>query len=580
MKKIDKNQCYLSSPKYGYDMVVGITEEAINSQMADYLDFYEGPEVIQWYSQGGPNQPYQVIDPIDDLGLDIFDLEPDENGKLHIDREILKPLFTKLKEHHFVAAVKARLGWSSEEEDSPNVINFDKGIEEVTFKMFFSEFQMVSLSFDWDGYCWNKEQQNPDEPYVFDYLVDLKFASGKFEDLEQAQQKQLVKINPASAWSVQQLYLDLTSAALQKQPHFDSGKMGTIVQDFVNSSAWNKLMGGERLVLANTVKKLNTDPINKPSMVPTYIKLGISGFIEKDDKHNNKSPLTTLNYLMMTDNDPPITRQFVGFDWNWVGEKDKSEYNGCMAIKREKFVQFLRDMLCGKGSTQGPINEICFLPSTTAYISHFGETKFTAGLSVDHSHISGLKASPSGAQVLSLQYAKHHESHDDNWNTPEVENELRYTLTFTVSLVGNEIRMTIHSEIYSRIKADLFNAGGSSGRIGGYNLNPVYSIGVQSDGRLFASLKKGTDKLTPVPKDVSSSFLASLSGSSDLLSKEADNFDTFARNHLQGFQNSINEFLQNSGQLFIFPGGKTFTFKNPTFSDHQDLIAELTYNQV
>ncbi|MBK8968975.1 MAG: hypothetical protein IPM36_20350 [Lewinellaceae bacterium] len=564
-----KEKSNLSTAKY--DMVVGITEEAINAQMASYLRWNDGPAVVQWYSQQSPNAPYKLMDPIEDLGIDIFDIPT--GG------EVPGPLTAE--NCYFVAAIRAKLGWPEENgEDAPDLLNLDRGINAVTFKMFFSEFQMVFLEFGRRGPSWTNIAQKPDQPFEFDYVVDLKFGSAEFDALTPEQRQQLNNLNPSSAWSVQQLYLDLTTAALLRSPSFNSGAMGTIIQNFVNSSTWNKMVNGQRLVLANTVRKINAAPINKPSMAPTSIQLGVSGFIEATGQHNNKSPLTTLNYLMMTDQDAMPPGQFGGFDWNWVEEKDRSNANGCMAIKRDKFVQFLRDMLCGTGSSMGPINDICFLPSTTASISHLGIAKLGSGISIDPSHISSMTIQPSGAEVLYLKYEKQSQSEDDNWSTAEVENELKYTLVFKVNLVGNEIRMSIDSQIYSRIKADIFNTGGSSGIIGGYTMNPVYVIGVQPDGRLFASLKKGSDTLTPKDKTVSSSILGGLEGSAGMLEKESASFDSFAKNQLQAFNNDINSFLQHNGQLFIFPGGKTFTFKSPSFSEHQDLIAALTYNTV
>lgn len=564
-----KENSYLTNTKYGYDMVVGISEEAINSQLANYLDWYDGPEVIQWYQQKDENSPYELMEPIDLGGFNIFDIPT--NG------DIPEPLIAD--GCNFVAAIKAKLGWSADSTDeSPDVIDLDRGIKAVTFKMFFSEFQMVSLKFGRKGPSWFNESQNPEQPYEFDYVVNLDFGSAEFGHLTLEQQQQLRNLNPSSAWSVQQLYLDLTTASLLSSPSFDSGEMGTLIKNFINSSAWKKFTDGGRLVLAHTVKKINADPINTPSMVPTNIMLGISSFIEADGDHDNKSPLTTLNYLMMTDQDA-MPGQFGGFGWNWVQPDDRSNFNGCMAINRNKFVRFMKDMICGTGSSTGPINEICFLPDTYISWGKVSIDEHWERLNPNNSHIPMTEYS-SGETVLSLSYVKDHEDTSERLWTAEAVNYLKYTLNFNVKFVANEIQMFISSEVYAKYKTDLSDFGTSKGVIGGYTLNPVYVIDVGPQGSLFAKLKEGTDSLTPVEHTRDEGWFAGIDGTSSVIDNEERGFDNFVRDHMQAFATDITNFLKNSGQLFIFPGGKTFTFKNPTFSKNQDLIAELTYNQV
>jgi hypothetical protein len=35
--------------------------------------------------------------------------------------------------------------------------------------------------------------------------------------------------------------------------------------------------------------------------------------------------------------------------------------------------------------------------------------------------------------------------------------------------------------------------------------------------------------------------------------------------------------MLNSSSSWVFPGGKTFAFKNVQFSDNKDLVCEITY---
>lgn len=567
-----KGKSYLSSTKYGYDMVVGITEEAINNQLADYLGWYDGPGMIQWFQQKEENSPYEIMKPMDLGGVDIFDIPT--GGDI--------PEALTDESCHFVAAIRAKFGWPADSStDSPDIINLDRGIKSVSFKMFFSEFQIVKLSWGRRGPIWTNVSQTEEKPLVFEYVVDLNFGSAELGELSPEQQQQLRNLNPSSAWSVQQLYLDLTTASLLKSPEFSSGEAGTIIQNFVHQGgAWERFTEKGRVVLAHTVKKINAQPINAPSMVPTDLKLGISGFLEENGHHNTESPLTTLNYLMMTDQDV-MPGQFGGFEWNWVQPNDRSNFNGCMAVKRSKFIRFLNDMLCKKSGDQirPPINDICLVPDTFISWGKVSIDKCWSKLSPDTNHIV-LTEHSSGETVLSLTYQKQHEDTSERFYTAKAVNMLRYTLNFSVKLVANEIRMNIRNEVYSKLKTDLSDFGTSKGIIGGYTLNPVYVIGVNHDGCLHANLKKGTDKPSPIAHTRDEGLFAGIDGTSGTLNDWEGFFDSFVKDSLKGFEGDISSFLKNSGQLFIFPGGKTFSFSSPSFSDQQDLIAELTYVQV
>ena len=50
----------------------------------------------------------------------------------------------------------------------------------------------------------------------------------------------------------------------------------------------------------------------------------------------------------------------------------------------------------------------------------------------------------------------------------------------------------------------------------------------------------------------------------------------YTRNHLSTFETDIMDML-NSSHTWVFPGGKTFIFKDIYFSDKTDLVTHVTY---
>lgn len=48
------------------------------------------------------------------------------------------------------------------------------------------------------------------------------------------------------------------------------------------------------------------------------------------------------------------------------------------------------------------------------------------------------------------------------------------------------------------------------------------------------------------------------------------------KNYFEGHDSTILAMLRGAG-VWVFPGGKTFAFKDVYFSDHQDLVAHVTY---
>lgn len=70
--------------------------------------------------------------------------------------------------------------------------------------------------------------------------------------------------------------------------------------------------------------------------------------------------------------------------------------------------------------------------------------------------------------------------------------------------------------------------------------------------------------------------MAGVDGVSGLTDSLTSNYTTMTED-MKTFASQVENYLNNSGTKWIFPGGQTFAFKKVGFSGNQDLVAHLAY---
>ena len=195
----------LSNENYKYDLVVGTTAQAINATMKQYL-FKKAPEPVEiWYGQEAAGKQVVPMTAID--GVDPFDT-PNEGEP---PQEIL--------DSDFVFAIKAGFGLPDGVDplSVPDILVLSEDKHKVTYVLFFNTFEIVTLDWGRRGtHAWSHFTQPSGEPILFKYLVDMNFdeadPEASFHDLPPETRDRLKDLNTNTAFSVQQLYLDLNNA--------------------------------------------------------------------------------------------------------------------------------------------------------------------------------------------------------------------------------------------------------------------------------------------------------------------------------------------------------------------------------
>ena len=116
------------------------------------------------------------------------------------------------------------------------------------------------------------------------------------------------------------------------------------------------------------------------------------------------------------------------------------------------------------------------------------------------------------------------------------------------------------------------------GNIIKYQVETSYELGVDAKGKLKVAMQKGSPKFSDLSGNAKTVFLAGLfEGASlgDLVNKLKGTWGKFDE-FLTGHDKKIVTMLNNSS-VWVFPGGKTFSFKEVAFSDNQDLVTHVVY---
>lgn len=571
------NQSNLSASKYGYDMVVGTTQASINATMKQFLLKFDGHEFIRCYiyKQDVPDgqshfvetdfQAYKTT-----LGFDPFDVP---NGTAMTD-----PKMKALEDNYFAFAFKTVMGLPTSFPLSaiPDVIKLDKGNSSVTYNLFCKEFQVLNLEpGGYGGGTWsNLSQEGGAAPwtFTFDVSLDLYSNTSAFVSLPPEIQNQIKNLCPGSMFSVEQLYLDLNAPGLESNPQIanldpTSNAYIYLTRVFLNKYFANMQENSKsadnpdgNYLLGYSIKPSN--PGNTSSIVPSDLNFLVSPYLNEQGNATTLYDLYTLNWLVMTDKHKMPAP--VQFEWNWVDKANVSNFNGVMAINRATFSNFLNKLL------SPALGNVCLIPSASISVNLIKVT-VNYGFKHDYSGQTYNVVNDGTSRVLTYSYEKSASDSDTfvpNWGNITIKTSVQSD----IYLEGNKIRTNTTAACWVHLNTD---GGISEGDIVKYNCDTNYTIGVDSHGNLSVTMD------TPVFKDQSNfnidgwAKFVSAGTIEGMISKVKD-FWTVMKTFLAGQENQILAML-NGSSTWVFPGGQTFVFKNAGFSDHQDLIADVTY---
>ncbi|MGH1335594.1 MAG: hypothetical protein ACRBFS_05655 [Aureispira sp.] len=571
----------------GYDLVLGVTQDAINANLKRYLDnadidfepayyvFTDGSatDVVPITAEQLQNLTTTPefpngIDPFTDIPNNLTSDNTDPANAQAVDAGNV--LFNVL----FAFAFQAEVGFPR---NSPDVIilnNADNNPQTVGYQMYFEEFTVVNLlAGRGDYWTYEKMEQASDDPWIYSWSVDLNIVStdSDFASLPPATQAALQNVDSSSMFSIQQLALDLTNAPQSNGLVSDQGapiEGQPLFNQYLNSY-WDYLKDTEATILLSGVQ-----PSDPTASAPTLVPTSMNFIIKSYDGTTENAGLDTLNYLVMSDNNPlpdPVTP----ITWNWLAPPATSSTelpSGVMAVQKADFVQYVKTVF------EDDLSSICLIPAIDVDFS-FGDYPFHYSQSFyQDPSFTIIDEEDDESHVLGFSYRSPTSEDSDFAYASEIWSYVQSDIYFE----NDTIRCETFGEVY--IELDLkagVTISSTKGDILAQKNTATFTMSTNPDGSLHVDLTSSVenllqsdDKDAPYYAADPSSF-AALFNVDDMLNKianQADQLGTWINNYNAGIKQ-----LLNDTSAWVFPGTDTFSMLNPTFSDTQDLTIEVSY---
>ncbi|GAA4333196.1 hypothetical protein [Flaviaesturariibacter amylovorans] len=547
-------QSNLSDARYGYDFVVATTQKSINATLKEYLYTTKFPVVRMYWNQDADGNPVPVS--YEDLMKQTSNTDPLKVPSWNAAQPMTEDL-TNINNSNFYFAFEAAIGIPSGM--APEDINFDvvtlqPDSNSVVFRLSCATFTIVSCNFGRHGLSsFTNLQQPSDGAWLFTSTVKLRDILNN-SNLPDNVRRQLENFGP-DAFSVQQLFLDLDTAAIESTPTISGLDTGTPAYNLLSQvfiGAYFNAMKTQGHPVLNYAIVRNAPDHNTSTLQLTNMAMEVSPFI------GTPTPaLNTLAYLCEVDGNtlPPS----VPFSWNWVEPGESGQFDGAIAINRNTFARYFRDQL------RGYVSSNCYATWVRVWLSGFLDTTINYSWQLTGNQAPTITMPATGSTVLQFSYAS---SYSDEAGLGGDMGGMRISTNMDVSVDfrGNQIVISQHFviECYVRVMQS-----SETWKAANLYITDTYDLAIDQNGGLTAVLNtQRTDNSDATPS--TNWFIDAFTGLNALVS----NVDQWTK----GFASTGFHTLPVAvAQQFVFPGGKTFAFKDVVFSGNQDLIAHITY---
>jgi len=586
---VSASQSNLSDPHYGYDLVVAVTQASVNTTLKELLLGLQSPEVTICYVYDENNSlvpiDYQTL-LVNAQGSDPFTVPNGANPTTNKD-------LVNLTNANFAGAVRAMLGLPDTPlANLPPIATLGAGTSApVLYNLLCAEFQVTGFQYGPRGSAtWiNASQPSGATPWYFSANVYLNSTTvDPNSPVPPAVQQRISELQHEvqNAFSIQKLFLDLNTAVLESVP--------TIVGIPAGWPVWN-LITTVFLGAYFTELQKKGDPVLSYSFTlnaprPTTLELGsvsreCDPLLDPNGQPiNNPSPAqknaATLVYVGTHSKTPPVP---VPFPWNWMELGDVTQFSGVEAVRRDVFLTYFNGLISPS------VAPLC--QATNVSLTHDGET-FTVSYSSKQSGSPQVfrPIMPIGApgpdgfiDVAALSFTNN--SHDDSTSASklaEIWGDFNYTLTGTVAIKDNQIRIKVRAQAYmSFAHREVFvNYTDLSGAdYYDKTLTVLYTLGVDQNGALQVtdnhSVADNSAKWNFAPGGILGIVGAENDVKNGLTSIE-QNLGSYIDSAFTGYVSNMTSTI-NGYRAWVFAGNDAFTFKKVSFSQGLDLIAQLTY---
>lgn len=583
--KTNSSQSSLSS--YGYDMVVAVTQVSVNEVMKQFMSRYEQKEYLLVLQRNfNIETEIYTYTPIDPVQLKIMNkiqmlLETPAQKADRTAEETIN--YQELYRDYKVSYVcKAQLGINPEAAaKAPNIIQLDKSDIDskfnATFNPIFKEFNLIRLYNEDERVLMQKEEQPKDEIWKFAYNIKLNYQRDIPEaKLPEQIKKELKKYIPgefSNLFDIRALYADFTTAMIkQYAPQLEEDPaVKEMVQMFFNDFVLKDLREhAEKAIFSYSIKpEANIlQKLEKALVIPAAYKYFVSPYInDKGEEQPDMKNLYTINYIVMEKGKK--FPELKPLSWNWVSSGEESKKHGCMSINSVNLIRSLEKDL--KEITRGAY----LVPSvdlSDKFVKIDIKTSYTKSDCPEN--LSFAIGSDKKQYVLSYANSAEDKVHASVAFGIAVGVKVSYELEMTINIKeGNRIEIETRNEAFIELQT---GASHSKGRMVGDKFNCLLELATDTMGNL--SVKK-TVTHNHLDEDIDHNFFV------DVFCMGTDRacIDSI-RKCTEEIEKTIEASLETKlGQVFnskihwVLPGGNTFVFKNPTMSEGNDLVADLTY---
>ncbi|PWY94741.1 hypothetical protein BO94DRAFT_457575 [Aspergillus sclerotioniger CBS 115572] len=576
---MDSKSSYLSDPRCQCDFVVATTQASINSGLLEYLD--EGTQPIQYLcfledDKGFPTEQISLEELINkSKGVNPFDIPKDIDGN--------DPRLDALADAGFAVGVMLQIGMplGHTPKTLPPIVTLNSA-DNVTFNLFCRQVKVVSIRYARRNIIWNVFQQPEGpagQPWAMKMSVNLTVAGLDKEldtpyfkshpEVRDQLRKALVNLS-GTAFSLQQLFYDLDNAVLQTVPDFstvtDPDAKHVLETYFRNIYTKTAKEHGLPLVAVTAV----TQPDDESTLKMTAFERIVNTVAAEP-------AATTLDHLCAINNNP--VPRISGLDWNWMKPQDLEESSGIIAINRNILAAFVAANL--------DMTQYCFLPdvqSSGIYLDPLVGGKSLATVSASGSHVihGEHRGYDEGFQELAKTTLM------SPWLSrifTQVENNYSLDVFFEERTIRVEQWSRINVSCTQVINNNLDSTHQISLNLIDKTRTDTYSISVSQNGALqLVNINEDiVDRSESPPEKKEASLDINNPGSwivgiwDDILSSGTSRAIEGALDNIDRAAADLHELEISQLQSFVFPGARVFTYKDPFFSDHEDLVCKITY---
>lgn len=530
----------------GIGFVVAVTEATINSEIqtrwsrADH--FHDIPVIDIYYIN--PKDPHRVdLAELEKLttipSLDIFqDANPTP--------EVLEGLHRA----GFLAGFRVQVGMPPDNSPQSVVQLLTTGgasHPEVLFNMLFRQFKVVG--FDSMG-AWFSGSQG-DDTWVFSATVDLRLnEKGLFSKLPTPMQARIKNLTNA-VFSLEQLTFVLSNAGLMTSPRFEFSGPSTARQlvdkYFMGKYFTEKQHSGECLLQGLPIPNEPVAIDVGSTFVPTDMYFQVSPYIDPQSSIHNQAPrgIATLNYVCAVNGDklgPPEA-----FKWNWLDKSDVGARAGAVSISRQAL---------GHHMETGVAPYIDLITTSTSFMG-WGMEIHPRHQDFTYTAIVAPSSEPEGSTLLIAKSIL-----DPNISGARFQMTIKagggssnsmtvfQTAKINVKFTPPPDHALDHYAATWEIKVD-------------YEVQSPYTIGIKGNSAgVLANKSSPPGPIERIKIDGPSSYP---DPDAYRLLKNVIDTDPLFRPEL------------GSGSIVTFPGGQTFVFSDPCFTDSADLVAYIGY---